>query len=150
MFVAWSAMRSRRAADENEPERPLDRGRVGHHVRQQDAKDRVAQPSASSSRTSTDRAPRDVLFEKRLHRVVEHGHGHLRQPADIDNRPERRQRDQPQGGLRDVHRLVADALEVGVHLDRRAHVPKVRRDRMLQRQQPERQVVDLELELVDS
>ena len=62
---------------------------------------------------------------------------------------ERRQRDQPDARLRDVDRLIADALEIGVDLDDRPDVPEVRGDRMLEREQLEAQVVDLELELVD-
>ena len=92
----------------------------------------------------------DVLFDERLHAVVQHGHGDLRRAA-----PHRTSAaaaatpSRSDHALRDVHGLVADALEVGVHLDDRTHQPQVGRDRILQREELDAQVVDLELELVD-
>jgi hypothetical protein len=51
--------------------------------------------------------------------------------------------------LGDVHGLVADALEIGIHLDHRAHQTQVGRDGILEGQELDAQVVDLELEVDD-
>ena len=53
------------------------------------------------------------------------------------------------GRLGDVHRQVADALEIGVDLDRGHDGPQVGRHRLVQRQQLQHAVVDLDVELVD-
>ena len=51
--------------------------------------------------------------------------------------------------LGDVDREVADALEVGVDLDRRDDRAQVHRHRLVQRQQLEAAVVDFDVQLVD-
>jgi len=50
--------------------------------------------------------------------------------------------------LGDVHREVADALEVGVDLDRREDAAQVGGHRLAKRQQAEAPVVDLLVQLV--
>ncbi len=57
--------------------------------------------------------------------------------------------DQVEHALRDVDRLVADALEVGVDLEHRENEAKIDRHRLLHGEQIERQFVDLALGVVD-
>ena len=52
-------------------------------------------------------------------------------------------------GLGDVDRQVADPFEVAVDLQRRHDHAQVRRHRLVQREQPERQAVDRDVQLVD-
>ena len=51
--------------------------------------------------------------------------------------------------LRDVHRLVADALEMQAAVQDRRDQPEVGRHRGLQRQELQDPVVDLQVQLVD-
>ncbi len=57
--------------------------------------------------------------------------------------------DEVENALRDIDRLVAYALEVGVDLHHRHDEAEVHRHRLLHGQQVERQFVDLALGLVD-
>ena len=52
-------------------------------------------------------------------------------------------------GLGDVHRQVADALEIGVDLHRRDDGAQVGGHRLMERQQPEAAVVNLDVQLID-
>ena len=105
--------------------------------------------SASSSRSSTDCAERDVLLHERPHAVVQHGTAMSPRRATSNGGLSGGCDQESDRALGDVHRLVADALEIGVDLDDRTHQPQVGRDRILQREELDAQVVDLELELVD-
>src|SRR5262245_49747251 len=53
------------------------------------------------------------------------------------------------GSFRDVDREVADALEIGVDLDRRHDRAKVGGHRLVERQQLETAAVDFDVKLVD-
>ena len=58
-------------------------------------------------------------------------------------------RDEAQRRLRDVDRVIADALEVARHLDRGDDEAKVARHRLLQGEQLERGGLDLELHRIE-
>ena len=68
--------------------------------------------------------------------------------GDVDVGLERRLGRQLDGALGDVRGEVADALEVGGDLEGRGDEPQVARRRLVQREQLERQVVDLDVEPV--
>ena len=58
-------------------------------------------------------------------------------------------RDDAQRRLRDVHRVVADALQVARDLDGADDEAEVARHRLLQREQRDGEVLDLDLEAID-
>ena len=59
------------------------------------------------------------------------------------------QRDDAKGRLRDVHRVVTDALQIARDLDGADDEPQVARHRLLKGQQLDRGLLHFELELVD-
>ena len=71
---------------------------------------------------------------------------HPRQRVHRLDRRRLRQRDRALG---DVGGVVADAFEVAADLQRGENLAQVARHRLAQRQQPDRQIVELALELVD-
>ncbi len=106
--------------------------------------------SASSSRPSTACASGDVLFHERLAGCRASMATAISPRRATSNAGRRSGYDsRSDHALGDVDGLVADALEVGVHLDDRAHQPEVGGDGILEREKLDAQVVDFELELVD-
>ena len=59
------------------------------------------------------------------------------------------ERDEAEGGLGDVHRVVADALQVVRHLDGRDDEAEVAGDRLLEREQRNGEPLDLVLQGID-
>jgi hypothetical protein len=75
--------------------------------------------------------------------------GDLRHARDVDQLLDRGVREVAQRRLGDVDRQIADALEIGVDLDRRQDDAQVDRHRLVQRQQLDAAAVDLDVQLVD-
>jgi hypothetical protein len=75
--------------------------------------------------------------------------GDVAHARDVDERLDRRVLQVALAGLGDVHRQVADPLEVGVDLHGRHDRPQVGRHRLVQREQLEAAVVDLDVQVVD-
>ena len=71
---------------------------------------------------------------------------HARQRVDRLDRRRLRQRDRALG---DIGGIVADPLEVAADLQRGDDLAQIARHRLAQRQQPDRQIVEIAFELVD-
>ena len=151
MFVARSATRSRLRLTRSSSSDGRDRARVVHHVRQQDAEDRIVQrvhlrrralqtsrPSAPSARMKASSASPSIARARRAMSSIS-GSGASRRALSSE----------PQRALRDVHRVIADALEIVRDLDRADDEAKVARHRLLQREQRDRALLDLDLERVE-
>ena len=103
--------------------------------------------STWSSRAADVAAEGAVAAEEGVDGVAQHGAGAprhvlerrvgLMSVAPCDGEPLRR--------LRDVHGVIADALEVARHLDRADDEAEVARHRLLQREQLERRRLELQL-----
>src|SRR5688572_9645802 len=106
-------------AHEQVLERGIDRPRVGHHVREQDAEDRLVQRVHLVVARAHVAPQRAVGPEEGVDRVAEHGAGATRHVLDLRIGGDRRlEGDEPQRGLGDVHGVVAYPLQVTRHLDR--------------------------------
>ena len=136
-------------ADQDEAERALDRPGVGHHVGEELAEHLVLELVHLVVALEHVAGVLGVLLDERVERVADHllrDGGH---PGNVDERLERRLRDEHQHALRDVDRLVADPLEVRVDLHGRGDEPQVHRERGLGGEQLQAAVVDVHLEIVD-
>ena len=87
---------------------------------------------------------------ERLHRDADHVDDDVPHLADLlDDRRVRRIVPGDLVDLRDVHRLVADPLEVQARVDDDRDQPKVGGDGSLEREQRQHPLVELEVDLVD-
>ena len=105
--------------------------------------------STLSSRRQTSRPAGGVAADERLQGVRQHvacQPGHLDDLGLGRDRPRLRQ---PLGALRDVHRVVADPLEVVGDLERRGEHAEVARHRLLEREEVDALLLDLDLHAVD-
>jgi hypothetical protein len=91
----------------------------------------------------------DVAVDEGVERLVQHRRDRLAHARDVDVRLERRLLVELQGALGQVHRQVADALEVGDHLERRRHEAQVGAGRLAQGEDVQAQVIDRHLGRVD-
>jgi len=137
-------------AHEEELHRRSDRARVFHHMGQQDAEHRVAQRVHAVVLAADLAAELPVPTHEGVQRPRKHGArlarhfrelvlGRKQQPVPVE----------PLGGLRDVDRVVAHALEVVGDLHGGKEEPEIPRHRLLGREQVDDCLLDLELESVE-
>ena len=138
------------AADEQQLERLRDGSRVGQHVRQQDAEDRVVKRVHLVVRTTNVTSELPVGPHEGVQRIREHPARPARHVLDLGGRRDARlRRHEALGALRDVHGVVAHPFEVARDLDRAHEEAQVARHRLLQGEQPDRALLDVQLEEVD-
>src|SRR5450432_1185551 len=138
------------AAHEKQLERGRDGGRILEHVREEDAEERVVQRVhliVAPAHVTTEHA---VAANEGVERVAEHVAGaasHIldfRIGGDVGAH-----RHEALGGLRDVHRVIAHALEIARDLDRADDEAQVARHRLLEREERDGEPFDLDLEGID-
>src|SRR5512140_657752 len=138
------------AAHQEQLEGGRDRGRVFEHGREQNPEERGVQRVHLIVATADIASERPVRTNERIERIAEHQSrtsGHvldLRIGGDV-----RLHLHESLRGLRDVHRVVPHALEVARNLDRADDEAEVARHRLLEREQRDREPLDLHLERID-
>src|SRR5580692_800294 len=90
-----------------------------------------------------------LTVEEGLQRTLHHRAHAIGHAGYVDRQTDLRLADQVEHALRDVYRLVADALEISVDLQDCENEAKIHRHRLLHGEQIERQLVDLALGIVD-
>ena len=90
-----------------------------------------------------------VAFDKRPQRVTDHGPDFGRHGRNIDWQFRGGKLDHVQHALRDIDRLVAHALEVGVNFQDRENEPQVDGHRLLHGQKIDGKLVHFALSAVD-
>src|SRR6266566_356569 len=137
------------AADQEQIHGRSDDVRVFHHMGEQDAEHGVVQ-GVDGIVAPADLPPQlRVATHEGIERAGEHGArltGHLEQLGLGGDEPGA---EQPLGRLRDVHRVVADPLQVVGDLGRRHQKPEVPRHGLLGGEQVDHGLLDFELEGVD-
>ena len=113
-------------------------------------KSELSRASTASSALQTSRPSVAVGANEGVERVAQHAARAPRHVLDLglgrDRRPDR---DQSLRALRDVDRVVADALEVARDLDRAHDEAEIARHWLLEGEQLDRQALDLDLQRVD-
>src|SRR5262249_10594425 len=120
------------AADQDGGGGGLDGGGGGHHVGQQDAEGRVLEAVHLGVGGEHLPGQRGVAPHEAVQAVPGHALGDLGHAGQVDDRLEGRVGQHPDRVLRDVDRLVADALEVGVDLHGGGDEAEVGGHRLLQ------------------
>ncbi len=87
----------------------------------------------------------EVVVHQGLERLAQHGSDDLRHLRDIHQGLEVVRVRQLDGGLGDVHGVVADTLHVGYHLHHRADGAKVARHGLLEGEQPHALLLDVQV-----
>ena len=149
MFVAWSAMRSRFFAIEDEVDFLRSELRMARDLLDRGANHGVLVRVDLVVVVEHERGAGGIVRRERVERAMQDALrfvGERSQPRGRRNRLARRQ---ALGGLSDVAREVADALEVRRRHLGGDHVAQIVGDRRLRREDAEHGVVDRDVEAVD-
>ena len=146
----WLAHALQVAGDQDQAEGALDAGGVGLHQLHELVERGGLQLVLLVVARDDGARERDVAADEGVQAVFDHALGELGHARDVLQLPlQGRLLEKELGVLRYVHGLVADALEVGVDLDRGHDEAQVGGRRLVQGDQLEAAVVDLDVELVD-
>ena len=89
------------------------------------------------------------LVDVGVERVAQHRLRDVGHSRDVDQLLDGWMRRVALRGLGDVHGEIADALEIGVDLDRSHHGAQIRGDRLVQGQELQAPIVDLDVQSVE-
>ena len=138
------------AADEQELERRIDGAGVGHHVREQDAEERVVERIHVIVGLADFAAQRAVGPNEGIECITQHTARAARHVLDFRvGNDGRTKREEPEGRLRDVYRVITDPLQIARDLDGADDEAEVASHGLLQRQQFDSQRLDLDFQQVD-
>src|SRR5579871_4934483 len=91
-----------------------------------------------------------IAIDECIQTLAHHGTNQRPNVRNVDHRLDNRRLHQRRGTLRDIHRKVADAFQVGVDLQCRDNQTQVGSHRLLSGKQVYRKCIDLNLDLVDA
>jgi len=148
MKITISAMLVAILGDEEEPHGPAHGGRVLDHVGEQLPEELLVELVDRVVREADAERQLGVLAHEGVEAPAEHVARHVGHARDVDVGLDRQLAGELDGPLGDVSRHVADALQVGGDLERRGDEAEVARRGLAEREQLEREVVDLDVEAV--
>ena len=91
-----------------------------------------------------------VALHERIETPAHHGLNQLRHSWYVDGGLRRGTMDQRRGPFRHIDHQIAHALEVAVDFDRGCQEPQVLRDRLMQGGQTHRNLINFDVQLIDS
>ena len=148
MLVAWSPIRSMFLAMKEQVRARRDAARVLHHVGEQLAEEAVVGFVDILVAPPHRHGALHVAVAEGIEHVLDHALRDARHARDRVGEADGIDLVDGDGALGDVGRVVAHALEVARHLERRGDDPQVHRHRLAQREDAHRELVDLGLQRV--